>query len=224
MADDEPEQIRPFARILEQEGYEVGIVEDDLEALYLLDEWQPDMIILDIRFGYNRRKGLDILKEIREKNNTLPIIMLTGLSDVRLPEDSIDRDADYFVSKSEPTGYLLALVQRCLRRSKPGVIRIDDRIEIDPGNYSVKVKRDCQWQPLHFERKEFDLLYKLVSNPGRVIRREDLYYEFFPDAKDPAVTLNRYISELRKKLEPEPDQPQYILTKRGIGYWFKDYR
>jgi two-component system response regulator VicR len=115
-------------------------------------------------------------------------------------------------------------VKRCLRRSKPGLVKIDDRIEIDLGNYRVTVKKDGDWQRVHFEPKEFEVLEKLVLNRGQVITREELYDEFSSDAKDPANALNRCISELRTKLEPDPRNPQYILTKRGVGYSFEAYR
>jgi two-component system KDP operon response regulator KdpE len=226
IVDDEPEQVSAFVRILEQEGYEVTLAEDDLWALYHYDEFRPDLVILDILFGYDERMGLDILKEIRVLKNdkTTPIIMLTGLADVRLPPDSYNKDADHFVRKSESTDYLLALVKRCLRRSRPGLVVIDDRIEIDRSSRSVKKKTDGEWERVHLEPKEFDVLGKLVSNPGRVITREALYDNFFLDSRDPANALNRCICELRKRLEPDPPNPQYILTKRGVGYYFVDYR
>jgi two-component system response regulator RegX3 len=226
IVDDEPEDVSAFARILKQEGYEVKLAKDDLWALYLYDEFRPDLIILDICFGDNERKGVDILKEIRVLKNDpkTPIIMLTGLADDGLNSLSYNRDADYFVSKSVPTKSLLALVKRCLRRSKPGFVKIDDRIEIDLGNYRITVKEDGKRQPVHFEPKEFEVLEKLVINRGQVITREELYDQFFSDAKDPANALNRCISELRKKLEPDPRNPQYILTIRGVGYMFKGDR
>lgn len=225
IVDDEPEQVSAFARILEQEGYEVILAEDDLWALYYYDEFCPDLIILDICIGYDERMGLDILKEIRVLKNdkTTPIIMLTRLADDGLDSLSYDKDADCFVSKSVSTKSLLALVKRCLRR---GMLRlkIDDRIEIDLGNYRVTVKKDSDWQRAHFEPKEFEVLRELVLRRGQVITREKLYSEFFPDAEDPANALNRCIYELRKELEPDRRNPQYILTIRGVGYLFEGDR
>jgi two-component system response regulator VicR len=223
IVDDEPEQVSAFARILEQEGDEVVLAEDDLETLYLLDEFQPDLIILDIRFGHEERMGLDILKEIREKDKTIPIIMLTGLADEELDPLSHDLDADHFVSKSMPTKPLLARVKRCLRRDKRDPEEIDDRIKIYRAVHSVKKRTNGEWEEVPLEPKEYKILMKLVDNCGQVITREVLE-SFFPDAKDPANALCHCICELRNKLEPDPRNPQYILTKRGVGYWFKDYR
>ena len=180
--------------------------------------------MLDICFGYEERKGLDILKAIRQEDKKIPVIMLTSLDDDRLDPLSYDLDADQFVSKSMSTKALLARAKRCLRRDKPGLEVIDDNIEIDRGNRSVKKKTDGEWQRVPVQPKEFDVLEELVSNAPRVITREALYDKFFSDVQDPASALNRCISELRHKLEPDRSNPQYILTTRAVGYWFKDYK
>jgi len=225
VVDDEPEVANSLAQILKKEGCEVITAGDDVEALYYYDEFQPDLIILDIRFDSDERMGLDILKEIRVLKNDkrTPIIMLTGLSEAELEPLSFDLGATDFVRKSISTKALLARVKARLPRALREPIMIDERIEIDLGNISVKVKRNGEWQRVHFEPMEFEVLKKLVSNPGRVIPREVLE-NLFPDAQNPAATVRRYISELRKKLELDPRNPQYVLTKRGVGYWFKDYR
>jgi len=223
IVDDEPEQIRAFAQILEQEGYEMAIAIDELEALYLIDEFQPGLIILDIGFGINPRKGFDILKKIRAQDKKIIIIMLTDLPDEGLDWKSYNLDADHFVSKSISTKALLELVNRCIRRSKPENIIIDNCIEINRGNKSVKKRMNRIWEEVHLEPMEFNLLIKLVDNCGRVILREVLEDGFFPDTKNPSATLNRYISELRNKLEPDRSHPKYILTKKNVGYWFNCY-
>lgn len=226
VVDDVPEVAKSLARVLEQQGYKVITAGDDAEALYYYDEFQPDLIILDIRFGYDERMGFDILKEIRVQKNdkTTPIIMLTGLSEDELEPRSFDYGATDFVRKSPSTEALLARVKVRLPCVLRELIRIDDTIEIDGESDSVKAKKNGEWQEVPLEPKEYEILMKLVKNAGRVITREILYDQFFPGAKDPANSLNRCISELRKKLEPDRRNPQYILTKRGVGYWFKHFR
>ena len=224
IVDDELDGINPFVQILEQKGYDTIIAEDDIEAAYYLAESQPDLVVLDVKFGHEERKGLDILKAIRKKDKAIPIIIFTVLDDDRLDPLSYDLDADHFVSKFTSTETLLALVKRCLRRNKPELEVIGDYIEIDRGNRSVRKKQDDEWQGVHLQPKEYEVLEELVSHVGRVIPREVLYDKFFSDATDPASALNRCISELRRKLEPDSGTHQYILTKRDIGYWFKDYR
>jgi len=223
IVDDEPEVANSLAQILHKEGYEVKTAGDDVEALYYYDEFQPDLIILDIRIGVEERMGLDILKKIREKDKTIPIIVLTGLADDELEWLSLDLGAIDFVSKSRPAKALLAHVKRRLPRSMRELVVIDDYIEIDQCNNSVRVRKNGEWQRVHLEPKEEAILMKLVNNRGRVITREVLE-NLFPNAKDPAATLHRYIWELRNKLEPDPRNPQYILTKRGVGYEFEKYR
>jgi two-component system response regulator VicR len=223
IVDDLPESIREFARILEQEGYEVIIAENELWARHYLDEKHPALVILDIRFGDEERKGLDILKVVRKKDKTIPVMMLTSLDDERLDPLSYDLDADHFASKSMSTKALLARVKRFLRRDRPQIAMIDDHIEIDRGSRSVKKNSEDTWQEIHLQPKEFDVLEYLVTNAGRVILREVLYERFFSDAEDPSNALNRCIRELRRKLEPDPSNPRYILTRRGVGYQFEDY-
>jgi DNA-binding response OmpR family regulator len=220
MVDDELEPLGPLIQVLGRAGYEVLTAEDDNTALYLFDERQPDVVILDIGFGYNERKGLDILKKIRQKDETIDIILLTGLSDPQLPTDGFGRGADHFIRKSESPDYILALVARCLRRAKPEVLIIDDYIMIDRRNGSVQKKMNGAWKNVHLKPKEFQLLDKLVSNCGRVVLREVLEDSLFRNAQNPTGTLNKHISVLRKKIELDPKKPGYIILKQGIGYWF----
>jgi DNA-binding response OmpR family regulator len=223
IVDDVPQQVDALARILEQEGYEVVIAKDDLEAWYLLEVFRPDLVILDIGLGHDKRGGLDLLKRIKAKDPTIPIMMLTGQNKVDLVDLEVRsfklKAVDFVRKTSEPE----VIVARVNARLPQGPIEIDGRIKVDPGAQRVWVTRDGEWQEAELEPREFELLLKLVLSPVQVILREVLW-ELFPDAEDADGTLNRYISELRRKLEPDPRHPQYILTKWGRGYWFKNYR
>jgi DNA-binding response OmpR family regulator len=223
IVDDQPDSIRAFAEILGDKGYEVVIAENELEARYYLDERHPDLVVLDIGFPYNERKGLDILKVIRKRDKTIPIMMLTGLDDDELDPLSYDLDADQFASKSMSTKALLARVKRFLRRERPELESIDDYMEIDRGSRSVRRNSTDGWHLIHLQPKEFEVLDYLVSNARQAIPREVLYDRFFSNAEDPSNALNRCIRELRRKLEPDPSNPRYILTRRGVGYQFEDY-
>ena len=150
--------------------------------------------------------------------------MLTGVDGDEPEVRSLEYKATDFVRKSVSTRVLRARVERRLPRALRELIVIDNHIRIDRHSDLVQVKENGEWQEVHFEPKEEAILLKLVSHPGQVITRESLYEAFFPDTKDPANALNRCINELRKKLEPDPSNPRYILTKRGIGYKFVDYR
>jgi len=228
LVDDEPDFLSLLNQQLVEAGYRVKTAEDDLSALYLFDEVHPDMVILDIRFGFQERLGLDILKAIRRDRNDIatPVLMLTSLSapDVReqVEPRSFDLGATDFVPKSIGPKGLLARVRARLPQALRNAVLIDDYLEIDTGAETVRRKKDGSWQPDALEPKEFRILVKLVQNPGRVIERQVLE-DFFEDTPDPSRVLNRYISELRRKIEPDPSRPEYILTKRQVGYKFRDY-
>lgn len=228
LVDDEPEFLTLLSQQLEHEGYAVFTADDDLAALYLFDEHRPDMVILDIRFGRDERRGLDILKTIRRDRNdaATPVLMLTALStpDVREQVEplSFDLGATDFVPKSIGPRGLLARIRARLPQALRDAVVINDYLEIDTQAQTVRRHTAGAWHPIALEPKEFRILLKLAQNPGRVIEREVLE-RYFDDSPDPARVLNRYISELRRKIEPNPSQPEYILTKRQVGYKFRDY-
>jgi DNA-binding response OmpR family regulator len=224
LVDDELEPLRKLVESLEFEGYEVITAEDYDMALYRFDECQPDLVILDIAFGSNKWEGLDILKRIRDRNEAIGVVMLTGRSDVRLSEKSYALKANDFVRKSAPTEDILALVGDRLSYVRPGIEPIDGYIEIDRRNNTVCKKADGEWQEVHLSPIEFEILDKLISARPHVVEREALMRCFSSQSKNPSGTLNRFISGLRKKLEPDPRNPQYILLSSGVGYYFKSDR
>lgn len=228
LVDDEADFLMLLSQQLLEAGYRVETAQDELEALYLFDEHAPDMVILDIRFGADERLGLDILKAIRRDRNDVstPILMLTSLAapDVREQVEplSFDLGATDFVPKSIGPKGLLARIRARLPQALRSVMVIDDYLEIDTQAQSLRRNRNGEWQPVPLEPKEFRILVKLAQNPGRVIERQVLE-NFFDDTPEPNRVLNRYISELRRKIELNPAQPEYILTKRQVGYKFRDY-
>jgi two-component system KDP operon response regulator KdpE len=228
LVDDEPDFLSLLKRQLVGVGYKVETAQDDLEALYGYDQYRPDMVILDIRFGLEERLGLDILKAIRQDRNdtTTPVFMLTSLSapDIReqVEPRSFDLGATDFVPKSIGPKGLLARIRARLPQALRNVLVIDDYLEIDTQAQTTRRKEDGEWRDVSLEPKEFRILVKLVQNPGRVIERQILE-NFFEDVPEPNRVLNRYISELRRKIELKPSQPEYILTKRQVGYKFRNY-
>lgn len=228
LVDDEPDFLELLGRQLTEAGYSVETAQDDLSALYYYDDSQPDMVILDIRFGPDERLGLDILKAIRRDRNdvTTPVLMLTSLATPDIREQveplSFNLGATDFVPKSIGPKGLLARIRARLPQTLRTALIIDDYLEIDTQGQTVRRKENNQWQDVTLEPKEFRILVKLVQNPGRVIERQVLE-QFFEDTPEPNRVLNRYISELRRKIEPNPSQPDYIITKRQVGYKFRDY-
>ena len=228
VVDDESEFLLLLSQQLTETGYSVETAEDDLSALYLYDETRPDMVILDIRFGTEERLGLDILKTIRRDRGdaTTPILMLTSLSTPDIREQveplSFNLGATDFVPKSIGPKGLMARIRARLPQALRTAIVIDNYLEIDTRAQTVRKNENDQWQDITLEPKEFRILLKLAQNPVLVIERQVLEIHF-EDTPEPNRVLNRYISELRRKLEPNPSQPEYILTKRQVGYKFRDY-
>ena len=224
LVDDEPAVLAWIKGHLEHEGYDVVTAQNYEEGLYLLEISAPDLIILDIRFEPNDRLGLVLLKHIRHglEDKTTPVIMLTGVSEDELEPLSFDLGATDFVRKSVSPRALLARIRARLQPSGE-IIAVDDQLRVDIANASIKIKLKKRWDEVHLEPKEWDLLKKLIRNPGRVILRSTLE-AIFIDADDPSRALNTCVSKLRNLLEPDPRNPKFILTKRGIGYMFIDYR
>lgn len=225
IVDDVPDQVSALSLILKQEGCEVVLAQDAPWALHYHNTFHPDLIILDIGFGYEERKGLDILREIRELRNdtTTPMVVLTGLREDELEWISFKYGAIDFARKTSSTESLLARVKARLPSALLQPNEYNGYLKIDLHSYSVQVKTDDGWKDIHLKPQEFELLRRLVVNQGCVVTREALY-DLFPDAQDPDNTLNHNISVLRKTLEPDPAHPRYILTQRGIGYLFMRYK
>lgn len=228
LVDDEPDFLELLGQQLIEAGYRVETAEDDLEALYLFDEHHPDMVILDIRFGPAERLGLDILKAIRRDREDMatPVLMLTALSSPDIREQveplSFNLGATDFVPKSIGPKGLMARIRARLPQTLRNVLVIDNYLEVDTQAQTIQRNHNGRWTPVELEPKEFRILIKLIQNPGRVIERQVLE-DFFDDTPQPSRVLNRYISELRRKIEPNPSQPEYIITKRQVGYKFRDY-
>lgn len=149
--------------------------------------------------------------------------ILTGVGEEELEPRSFDLGATDFVRKSTGTRALLARIRARLPRPATEPMVIDERLRVDLVQAEVFVARSGQWQVVRLEPKQAELLKKLVCNPGRVLRREQLE-DLFDDAEDPSRALNTCISRLREILEPDPREPFYLQTRRGIGYKFRDYR
>jgi len=170
IVDDEPDFLALLHQQLIEAGYRVETADDDLAALYLYEEAQPDIVILDIRFGPDERLGLDILKAIRRDrgDKRTPILMLTSLSTPDIREQveplSFDLGATDFIPKSIGPRGLLARIRARLPRALRQALVIDDYLEIDTEAGAVRRNHQGQWQPVALEPKEFRILVKLVQN------------------------------------------------------------
>ncbi|MEC0226771.1 response regulator YycF [Paenibacillus alba] len=218
---------QPIADILkfnlEKEGYQVICAYDGGSAVELAFSERPDLILLDLMLPV--KDGMDVCREVRSKLNT-PIIMLTA-KDTELDKVlGLEMGADDYVTKPFGTRELLARVKAHLRRqtkaqsapSESDTQRNGMRIHalfIDNDMYMVYK----DGTPLDLTHREFELIQYLAKNSGKVMTREHLLqavwgFEYFGDVRTVDVTIRR----LREKLETDPSRPEYIMTRRGLGY------
>jgi len=224
IVEDEPHYAALIQTQLERRGYEVILASDGHEALHHVEENNPDLIILDIELGDPDLNGIDVCKQIRGQGNRTPIIFLTDKrKDVRDLELGFDVGADDYLRKDQITERELAV--RIRARLPPEVIVIDDYMQIGIPQRTVRILREGQWQDVHLTPKEFDLLKMLVQNAGIALGKITLLERVFgyPDEVE-TETVRKHIAELRRKLEPNPREPRYILSVHRIGYKFRDLR
>lgn len=212
-----------------KEGYEVITAFDGREALNKYEEEKPDLIILD--WMLPELEGLEVAKEIR-KSSHVPIIMLSAKDSEFDKVIGLEIGADDYVTKPFSNRELLARIKAHLRRTETietavaeenntvdGDLIIGD-LEIIPDAFVAK-KRGEEVDLTH---REFELLHHLATHIGQVMTREHLLetvwgYDYFGDVRTVDVTVRR----LREKIEDTPSRPEYILTRRGVGYYMKSY-
>lgn len=223
LVDDEKLLVKGLKRSLEQEGFKVLVAYDGEEALQQYRRGGAELIILDIMLP--KISGLEVCQEIR-KETDIPIIMLTAKGEDVDKIVGLELGADDYMTKPFNTRELIARIKAVLRRSDAQntlataqVLRVEDII-IDTAKRTVE--RDGQ--PIELTAKEFDLLYLLARNPGRVFTRDHLLelvwdLEYYGDSR----TVDVHVRRLREKIETNPRHPQYVLTKWGVGYHFKEY-
>ena len=225
IVDDEKNIADIIAFNLKKEGYQVIKAADGEEGVKMAMEENPDLILLDIMMP--KMDGYEACKKIREKKNT-PIIMLTARAEELDKVLGLELGADDYVTKPFGVRELMARVKANLRknvyREEPAVAEEKPvaegnfgRLDIDADRYEVRK----DGKPLDLTLREFELLKFLSERKGQVFSRETLLekvwgYEYYGDVRTVDVTIRR----LREKLEDTPGKPDFILTKRGVGYYF----
>jgi two-component system, OmpR family, KDP operon response regulator KdpE len=212
--DDEP-PIRKLLRMgLTAQGYQTLEAPNGKVALDLLSQG-PDLIILDL--GLPDTQGHDLLRTIRARNESVPIVVLSSRGDEAGKVQALDLGADDYITKPFGMDELLARMRAALRHQlqihgERPVFRIGD-LSVDLVRRIVKVgEKEVKLSP-----KEYDLLRVLVQHAGKVLTHKFLLGELWDNLTD-AQYLRVYVRQLRQKIEPDPEQPQFILTETGIGY------
>lgn len=219
----------PIAEIiklnLEKDGYKVHMVHDGQSALDIVGEADPDLILLDIMLP--KLDGFQVCKKIRENLST-PIIMLTAKEEEVDKVLGLEMGADDYITKPFGMRELLARVKANLRRvgkefsgEKESIFKIGD-LSIDLSRYEVKKRNEV----IDLTSREFELLKFLASKKEQVFSREQLLedvwgYESYGDIYGDIRTVDVTVRRLREKIEDNSSSPKYILTKRGVGYYFR---
>jgi two-component system response regulator MprA len=214
IAEDDRGVRNALERALKLEGYSVVAVSDGVAALDAVTSHRPDVVVLDLMMPF--LDGVSVCRELRQRANPVPVLMLTARHEVRDRVNGLDAGADDYLTKPFALDELKARVRALLRRSasdESGVIGIDDLI-IDPR--ARRVVRGGR--VIELTKTEFDLLRLLVENAGIVLTREVLYERIWGiDFETSSKTLDVYVGYLRRKTE-EGDATRLLHTVRGIGY------
>jgi len=224
VVDDERVLVKGIKFNLENEGYEVSTGSDGEEAVDLARTGSFDLIILDLMMP--KIDGLQACMRIREFS-TVPIIMLTARSEDTDKIIGFECGADDYITKPFNILELKARIRAMLRRTGSSEKKGKDGERIRVGVLELDAGSRSAWQngtPVELTAKEFDLAELFLRNPDRVYSRENLLdlvwgYEYMGELR----TVDVHVRRLREKLEPDPANPDYILTKWGVGYYLKSH-
>jgi DNA-binding response OmpR family regulator len=222
---DDEERMARFIRLnLEHDGFQVTEAYRGMKAIQALRDDLPDLIILDVMLP--DIDGFEVLRMIREISQ-VPVIMLTAKGEEDDRVRGLELGADDYITKPFSPRELVSRVRAVLRRteaagsSRSELIEVDERLKLDFGRREVWLNGEL----VKLRPTEYRLLYHLVQNAGWVVTYDQLLSKVWGyEYRDEPHYVRLYINYLRQKLEEDPSDPQYILTERGIGYRFVDFR
>jgi two-component system KDP operon response regulator KdpE len=224
VVDDEPRMRRFVHMNLDLEGYEVMEAENGLKALDRVRENLPDLVVLDVMMP--DLDGFETLERIRE-TSAVPVIMLTVKGDEDDRIRGLDLGADDYITKPFSPRELSSRIRAVLRRVEPAKLGADKPLIIDEDLLVDFPHRAviARGETIKLRPTEYRLLLHLVENAGWIVPQETLLSKVWgPEYRDDNQLLRLYITYLRKKIEPDPASPKYILTERGVGYQFVDFK
>ncbi len=204
---------------LTKHGYDVRVAAEGESALELFQAWTPDLVVTDVSMP--NVNGLELCRRLRAISR-VPIIVLSVKGDESLKIEVLDAGADDYVTKPFGIGELLARVRAALRRSP--VAADDEEAIIEEGDFRVDPQaRDVSvaGKDVHLSPKEFDLLLYFIRHPGKVLTHRTLLAKIWGgNSVEQTEYLRVFVRHLRKKIEPDPARPCYILTDPWVGYRF----
>jgi len=217
--EDDASILLPLEDNLKLEGYEVASATDGSQGLAMAQEGHYDLIILDIMLP--KLNGLDVCRKLRQDKNTTPILMLTAKSQEIDKVLGLELGADDYVTKPFSPRELLARIKAIIKRTQQIQQGIDfyrfGKAEVDFKKYEAKKDGKI----LDLTALEFSLLHLLIANNGQVVHRDRILDEVWGEGVyiEPR-TIDKHISQLRKKLEDDPQNPRFIVGVRSVGYKF----
>ena len=219
IVDDENDLRRLLCCLLETEGYEVADTAEPQAALHAVASWDPDIVLLDVMLG--DEDGHELFGQIRRLSD-LPVVFLSGRGHEADRIAGLKSGADDYLVKPFSPGELAARVEAVLRRydtrAQPSAALSFGPLEIDPLAREVVLDE----KPVDLTPKEFDLLAFLAASPRRVFTRSELLEKVWSSStawQDPD-TVTEHVRRIRRKIESDPDRPEWIKTVRGVGYRF----
>jgi len=222
IVDNEPQIARVLRTGLTARGYECRVAADGISAMETFGDWPPDLIVTDLAMP--NMDGLELCRQLRAISQ-IPIIVLSVRGEERTKVQALDAGADDYVTKPFGIDELLARVRAALRRATnsaaaettaPAILASGDfHIDLDSRRVTV------QGREVHLTPKEYDLLIYFMRHAGKVLTQRTLLGAVWGgNYTEQAEYLRVFVGQLRKKIEPDPSKPRYILTEPWVGYRF----
>ena len=230
VVDDEKSIVDILSLNLKREGYDTVCAFDGREGLKLARSEAPDVILLDVMLPH--MDGFEVCSTLRKEGNNVPIIMITAREEETDKVFGLENGADDYITKPFSMRELMARVKTNMRRAAVPAAPVAAPVEDSGstmtfrGELVIDLDRHSVFKggkELDLTQREYELIKFLAQNPGKVVSRQELMtevwqYDYFGDVRTVDVAVRR----LREKLEDNPAEPVYVMTKRGVGYYFAD--
>jgi two-component system KDP operon response regulator KdpE len=221
VVDDEPQIARVLRTGLKTHGYDVRVAADGVSALETFNDWRPDLVVTDLAMP--NLDGLQLCRRLREVSQ-LPIIVLSVRGEEKTKVEALDAGADDYVTKPFGMDELLARVRAQLRRATTTPKNEPSSAVLEVGDFRIDLESRrvfVRGAEVHLTPKEYDLLVHFGRNAGKVLTHHNLLGAVWGgNYTEQGEYLRVFVGQLRKKIEPNPSTPRYILTEPWVGYRF----
>ncbi len=218
VVDDETQITRVLRTTLSAQGYDIRVANDGDMALEIMKDWQPQLVITDLAMP--NLDGVGLCRRIRQSSE-IPIIVLSVRNQDRTKVEALDAGADDYVTKPFSMEEILARVRAHLRRTPSSPAQTI----IDAGDFRIDLEArriEVSGTEVHLTPKEFDLLVYLAKHAGKVVTHRTLLTAIWgANSSEQPEYLRVFVGQLRKKIEPDPSSPKYLLTEPWVGYRFE---